>query len=63
MFVLNVLEKMLDDRRWDEKTGIFQARHTLESHTDDPILLDDRSAAVPRIDRGIRLAGQESAIA
>jgi hypothetical protein len=63
MLVLNVFEKMFNHRRGNEKTGILQARHALESNTDDSILLNNRSAAVSGIDRGIRLASQQSAIA
>ena len=61
MLVLDILQKVLNDRRGDEKAGIFQARHSLESDADHAIVLNDRTAAVARIDGGIGLASQRGA--
>ena len=61
--ILDVLEKMLNHRRWNEEAGVLQAGHALEGDPDDQILLHHRPAAVAGIDGGVGLHGEKRAIA
>src|ERR1051326_5879914 len=63
MLVLNILEEMLNDGRGNEETGVFQAGYSLKSDADDSVVLDDRSAAIARINRRIGLNAQQTPIA
>ena len=63
MLILDVLEEMLNDRRGNEEAGIFQTRQTQEGHPHNAVVLDHRPAAVPGINRRIRLHPQQPPVA
>src|SRR2546428_3651504 len=59
MAIGNVLQKMLNDRWRNKETGVLQTWHALEGNPNNKVILNHRTAAVTRIDGGVRLNTDE----